>query len=69
MNDVVKNAPTRELIELMRSEMAQFREEEMSILQALLQSNSKVGCNSQINPSSSRYHSARECDPPTSYCM
>ena len=52
MKDVVKNDPTKELIELMRSEMAQSREQEMSVLRALLQSNSNVGCNSQMNPSS-----------------
>ena len=46
MKDVVKNDPTKELIELMRSEMAQSREQEMSILQALLQSNANVGCTS-----------------------
>ena len=52
MRDVVKNVSTKELIELMRSEMAQSREQEMLILQALSQSNSNVGCNSQMNPSS-----------------
>ena len=30
MKDVVKNDPTKELIELMRSEMAQTREQEMN---------------------------------------
>ena len=67
MKDVVKNDPTKELIELMRSEMAQSREQEMSILQALLQSNSNGGCNSQMNPSSSMYRSSWECDSPVGH--
>ena len=35
MKGVVKNDPTKDLIELMRSEMAQSGEQEMSILLAL----------------------------------
>ena len=58
MKGVVKNDPTKDLIELMRSEMAQSGEQEMSILLALLQSNSNVECNSQMNPSSSMCRSS-----------
>ena len=64
IKDDVKNDPTKEL---MRSEMAQSREHEMSILQALLRTNSNVGCNSQMNPSSSMYRSSWECDPPVGH--
>ena len=64
MKDVIKNDPTKDLIELMRSEMEQSRKQEMSILQVLLNSNSNVVCSGQMNQSSSMYHGNWETDPP-----
>lgn len=56
MKDVVENDPTKDLIELMRSEMEQSRKQEMTILQVLLNSNSNLGS----SPSPYIYHGTWE---------
>ena len=56
VKDVIENDPTKDLIELMRSEMEQSRKQEMSILQVLLNSSSNVG----PSPSPYMYHDTWE---------